>query len=140
MGLPLLAVLILAVVGPTAGRLYIDLVSGVPPKQFIRSEWLVVTALLTGVVWMAAYVAGLGTWPGAGIAVTVGFVFHHLALYRGWEEPLADEPTGVYQHDDGRPLLGRKLRGKSHRELRELGLVVEGRERGSAEPSGRGSH
>jgi len=27
-------------------------------------------------------------------------------------------------HDD-RPLLGRKLRGKSQRELRDLGLLVE---------------
>src|SRR5512144_518146 len=57
-GPALLAVLILAVVGPTAGRFYIDLVSGVPPKRFIRSEWLVVAALLTGAVWMAAYVTG----------------------------------------------------------------------------------
>jgi hypothetical protein len=48
-----------------------------------------------------------------------------LALYRGWEEPLAKEPSGVYKHDDGRPLLGRKLAGKSQRELRDLGLVVE---------------
>jgi hypothetical protein len=47
------------------------------------------------------------------------------ALYRGWEEPLAQEPKGVYEHDDGRPLLGRKLRRKSQRELRDLGLLVE---------------
>jgi hypothetical protein len=39
-----------------------------------------------------------------------------------WQEPLAKEPTGVYQHDDGRPMLGRKLQGKSQRELRDLGL------------------
>jgi hypothetical protein len=48
-----------------------------------------------------------------------------LALYRFWEEPLAKEPTGAYLHDDGRPLLGRKLVGKSQRELKDLGLVVE---------------
>ena len=125
-------------VGPTAGRFYIDLASGVTPKQFIRSEWLVVTALLTGAVWIAAYGTGLGTWPAAGIAVVVGFVFRHTALYRGWEEPLAEEPTGVYQHDDGKPLLGRKLRGKSHAELRELGLVVEGRAREAADATGAG--
>ena len=47
-----------------------------------------------------------------------------IALYRAWEEPLAKEPKGVYQHSDGRPLLGRKLAGKSQRELRYLGLVV----------------
>jgi hypothetical protein len=48
-----------------------------------------------------------------------------LALYRGWEEPLAKEPAGVCVHGDGRPLLGRKIAGKSQRELRDLGLVVE---------------
>ncbi len=45
--------------------------------------------------------------------------------YRGWEEPLASEPSGVYQHSDKRPLLGRKLSGKSHQEMLDLGLVVE---------------
>jgi hypothetical protein len=47
------------------------------------------------------------------------------ALYYAWEEPLAKEPKGVYKHSDGRPLLGRKIAGKSQRELRDLGLVVE---------------
>ena len=39
--------------------------------------------------------------------------------------PLAREPAGVYQHDEGRPMLGRKLKGKSQRELHALGLAVE---------------
>ena len=34
----------------------------------------------------------------------------------------------MYQHSDGRPLLGRKLHGKSQRELRDLGLLVEDKE------------
>ena len=55
----------------------------------------------------------------------VGFTIRVVALYRAWEEPLAKEPAGVYQHSDGRPLLGRKLAGKSQRELRDLGLLVE---------------
>ena len=38
---------------------------------------------------------------------------------------MASEPAGVYEHDDGRPLLGRKLRGKSRRELKDLGLIVD---------------
>ncbi len=42
-----------------------------------------------------------------------------------WEEPLAKEPAGVYKHSDGRPMLGRKLKGKSQRELRDLVLLVE---------------
>ena len=61
----------------------------------------------------------------ATIAFAIGYTVRVLALYRGWEEPLAKEPAGVYMHDDGRPLLGRKLKGKSKRELQELGLDVE---------------
>jgi uncharacterized membrane protein YeiH len=123
--LPVLGVLAMAVIGPTAGRYYIDITSGVPPKQFIRSEWFVTIAALTGAVWLICDAAGLGTWWSVGISFVIGFTVRVLALYRGWEEPLAKEPAGVYKHSDGRPLLGRKLAGKSQRELQDLGLVVE---------------
>lgn len=53
----------------------------------------------------------------------MGFVVRVTALYRGWEEPLAKEPDGVYKHTDSRPPLGRKLVGKSQRELRDVGLL-----------------
>jgi uncharacterized membrane protein YeiH len=124
-GLPVLGVLALAVIGPTAGRWYIDVSSGVPPKQFIRGEWFVAIAALTGLVWVICDAAGLNAWWSAGISFAVGFTVRLLALYRGWEEPLAKEPAGVYQHSDGRPLLGRKIAGKSRRELHDLGLLVE---------------
>jgi uncharacterized membrane protein YeiH len=123
--LPVLGVLALAVIGPTAGRWYIDVSSGVPPKQFIRGEWFVTIAALTGLVWLICDAAGLGTWWSVAIAFVIGFTARVLALYRGWEEPLAKEPVGVYQHSDGRPLLGRKIAGKSQRELHDLGLVVD---------------
>lgn len=70
----------------------------------------------------------------AGVSFLVGFVFRVTALFYGWEEPLANEPRGVVMHGEGRPLLGRKLAGKSHRELHDLGLTVEGREASSAAP------
>jgi uncharacterized membrane protein YeiH len=76
------------------------------------------------VVWALCAWAGLNTWWSAGIAFVIGFSIRVLALYRGWEEPLAKEPAGVYQHSDGRPLLGRKLKGKSAREMKDLGLTV----------------
>jgi uncharacterized membrane protein YeiH len=123
--LPVLGVLAMAVIGPTAGRYYIDITSGVPPKQFIRSEWFVTIAALTGAVWLICDAARLGTWWSVGISFVIGFTARVVALYRGWEEPLAKEPAGVYKHSDGRPLLGRKLAGKSQRELQDLGLVVE---------------
>jgi uncharacterized membrane protein YeiH len=127
-GLPILAVLLIAIVGPTAGRWYVDVSSGVSPKHFVRGEWFVGIALVTGVVWVACYAVGLNTWWCAGIALIVGYTLRVTALYRGWEEPLATEPKGVYKHDDGRPLLGRKLAQKSHRELHDLGLLVEDEE------------
>ena len=132
-GLPVVACLFIAVVGPTAGRYFIDVTSGVTPKQFIRGEWFVGVAVLTGAVWIACDAAGLNTWWCAGIALLVGYVVRMLALYRAWEEPMAEEPTGVYMHNDGRPMLGRKLKGKSQRELRDLGLLVgDGGSSGSA--------
>ena len=124
-GLPVLGCLLLAVVSPTAGRYYIDITSGVPPKQFIRGEWFVAIAALTGLVWILLTWAGVNPWLAGGISFAVGFSVRMIALYRGWEEPLAKEPSGVYQHSDGRPMLGRKLAGKSEREMRDLGLVVE---------------
>ena len=124
-GLPVLGVLALSVIGPTAGRWYVDVSCSVPPKQFIRGEWFVSIALLTGIIWVICDAVGLNTWASAGIAFAVGYTLRMVALYRAWEEPLAAEPKGTYLHDDGRPLLGRKIKGKSKRELKSLGLTVE---------------
>ena len=123
--LPIVGVLALAVASATAGRWYVDVSCGVPPKQFIQGEWFVTTALLTAAVWLVCDAIGLGTWWCAGIALLLGYVFRTAALYKGWEEPLASEPSGVYRHTDGRPLLGRKLKDKSVREMHDLGLTVQ---------------
>jgi hypothetical protein len=71
-----------------------------------------------------ASAAGLNTWASAAIALVIGYTVRVPALYFAWEEPLASEPKGVYIHDDGRPVLGRKLKGKSRREMASLGLVA----------------
>ena len=83
-----------------------------PPKQFVRGEWFVSIAALTGAVWILRTWAGAGTWLAAGIAFVVGFTLRVIALYRAWEEPLAKEPKGVYQHSDGRPMLGQEAEGQ----------------------------
>ena len=137
-GLPVLGCLLLGLVGPTAGRYYIDITSGVTPKQFIRGEWFIGTALLTALVWILVYWAGGNTWAAAGISFVVGFGFRVVALFYGWEEPLANEPAGVVMHGEGRPLLGRKLAGKSQRELHDLGLAVEDEGAASASAGGSG--
>jgi hypothetical protein len=75
-------------------------------------------------VWILVYWASGNTWVAAGVAFVIGYALRVAALWFAWE-PLASEPSGVYTHNDGRPLLGRKLRGKSQRELSDLGLIVE---------------
>jgi uncharacterized membrane protein YeiH len=122
--LPVVGCVFLATVTATAGRFYVDLSSGVTPKHFVRGEWFVSVAVLTGVVWIALFALGLNTWICAGVAFVIGYAARVLAMYRGWEEPLAEGPTGVYVHQD-RPLLGSKIKGKSESELRALGLWVD---------------
>jgi uncharacterized membrane protein YeiH len=94
-GLPVLGVLALAIIGPTAGRWYVDVSSGVAPKQFIRGEWFVSIALLTGIVWVGCDAAGLSTGWSAAVSVVVGFTVRSTALRRGWEEPMPKQPDGV---------------------------------------------
>jgi uncharacterized membrane protein YeiH len=87
--LPVLGCLLLATVTATAGRFYVDLSSGVTPKHFVRGEWFVSMAVLTGIVWIALFALGLNTWICAGVAFATGYAVRVLAMYRGWEEPLA---------------------------------------------------
>lgn len=123
-GYPVIGAVAIAVIAPTAGRFMIDIACGVPPKQFVRGEWFVVTAAATGLIWILLDATPLPGWSAVIIAFLVGFVFRVIALYRGWEEPLAAEPKGIRVHADRRPLLGRKLAHKSQEELRMLGLTV----------------
>src|SRR5262249_41461055 len=51
-GFPVYGCLVLAGVGATAGRDYIDITSGVTPTQFIRGEWFGGTAAPGGLIWV----------------------------------------------------------------------------------------
>jgi hypothetical protein len=96
----------------------------VTPKQFIRGESFVATAVLTGAVWILIFWASDNTWVAMGIAFLCGYALRTMALFRGWEEPLPKGPQRVVIHPERRPLLGRKLAGKSRQELSDLGLLV----------------
>jgi MFS transporter len=112
------SVLWFGAIGDRYGRKQILLVGmAISVVACIVCAWAPTIQVLIG----ARFVGGLA----AGIALVIGYVLRVTALYRGWEEPLANEPAGGYKHDDGRPLLGRKIRGKSVRELRDLGLAVD---------------
>ena len=131
--LPVFGCLFFAIVSPTAGRWVI-----------IRGEWFQTTAALTGLIWILTFAATNNTWIAVAGAFVVGFLGRSAALWYGWEEPLPSEPRGVYKHSDGRPLLGRKLQGKSKRELDDLGLVPQhgsgGDVGGEAHPALSGAH
>ena len=88
--LPVIAVVLIGVVGPTAGRFFIDLTSGVTPQQFTRGEWFVGTAALTSVTYIILDALGLAKesiWVATILAWAVGFTFRRLSLHFKWEEP-----------------------------------------------------
>jgi uncharacterized membrane protein YeiH len=93
--LPLIACVLIGVVGPTAGRFFIDLTCGVTPQHFVRGEWFVGTAVLTSIVYILADGAGLSIWPATLIAFAVGFSFRFMARRFKWEEPMPDQPGGT---------------------------------------------
>src|SRR5208282_1414419 len=82
-GLPALAAIVIGVIGPTAGRYFIDITSGVTPQHFVKGEWFVGTAVLSSVVYIACYFEGLSFVHGALIAFAVGFTFRMMALLKG---------------------------------------------------------
>lgn len=93
--LPLIACILIGVIGPTAGRFFIDLTCGVTPQHFVRGEWFVGTAVLTSVVFILADGAGLSIWPATLIAFAFGFSFRFLARRLRWEEPMPNQSDGT---------------------------------------------
>jgi uncharacterized membrane protein YeiH len=87
MDLPLFTVVLIGVVGPTAGRYFIDLTSGVTPQHFTRGAWFVGTAVLAAVLYIICDALGLSVWPATLIAWFIAFVFRLLALRFNWNEP-----------------------------------------------------
>ncbi len=90
---PVLAAVILGVIGPTAGRYFIDITSGVTPKQFVQGEWFVGTAVLASVLYLVLAGLGLSIWPATMLTFVVAFVFRLAAQWLRWEEPEPWEPV-----------------------------------------------
>lgn len=92
-GLPVIACVLIGVVGPTAGRWFIDITSGVTPQHFTRGNWWVGTAALTAIVYIILDAVGLasseqfGIWPATILAFLFGFLFRLTSLRLGWQEP-----------------------------------------------------
>lgn len=100
-----LPALLLGIVGPTAGRWFIDVSSKVTPKHFVRGEWFVGTAFLTSLVYTFCALGGLSVYPSMAVAFVFGFTFRVLALWRRWEEPEPWEPAEVAAGEGARKAL-----------------------------------
>jgi uncharacterized membrane protein YeiH len=91
--LPIIACVLIGVVGPTAGRWFLDITSGVTPQHFTRGNWWVGTAALTAIVYIILDAIGLadslqfGIWPATILAFLFGFGFRLTSLRLGWQEP-----------------------------------------------------
>jgi uncharacterized membrane protein YeiH len=107
--LPLIAAVVIGVIGPTAGRYFIDLTSGVTPKQFVRGEWFVGTAVLASVLYIIFSYIGLAIWPATLLTVVIAFAFRLAAQSLRWEEPEPWEPAAVQKGEAPRKSLGEAI-------------------------------
>jgi len=111
--LPLFAAVIVGIIGPTAGRYFIDITSLVVPKQFVQGEWFVGTAILASVLYIILAGVGLTIWPAALITFAIAFGFRLLAQSLRWEEPEPWEPAPVR----ATPKVGDTLEESIHEEF-----------------------
>jgi uncharacterized membrane protein YeiH len=107
--LPIMSALAIGAIGGTAGRYVVDLTSDVTPKQFVKGEWFVGTAVLTSAVYVVLYYAGWSIWPATLLAVGIGFAFRLVALLRAWEEPEPWEPAEARAGEPSRRPLGEAI-------------------------------
>lgn len=82
-----LAAILIAVIATTGGRFIIDIACQLVPKQLVRGEFFVLTAVLTAIVYLTSrYALGLEVLPSTTIAFVFGFGFRLLSQFLGWEE------------------------------------------------------
>ncbi len=98
-GLVFFPSILIGIIASTAGRLIIDVCSGVTPLQFVKGEWFVGTAALASTVYYICYAAGLSIWPATLIAFAIGFTFRITSMSKRWEEPDPWESREVKQKE-----------------------------------------
>lgn len=110
--LPLVAVVLIGVVGPTAGRYFLDVTSLVPAIHFVRGEWFVGTAVFASVVYIVLYNLGVPLWPATLTTLVIAFTFRIVAVLLHWEEPEPWEPPAAQPAGSPHASLGAVLREK----------------------------
>lgn len=102
-----LAAVFIGVIATTGGRFIIDIACGLVPKQLVRGEFFVGTAVLTVIVYLAArYSLGMGVPAATAVGFFIGFGFRLLSQFFGWEEFEPWEPPELKSGEKARHGLG----------------------------------
>jgi len=106
-----IAAVLIGVIGTTGGRWIIDIACGLVPKQLVRGEFFVLTAVLTAALYLVCREAiGLSVIASTLIAFVFGFGFRLTSQALGWEEWEPWEPPT--QGEKTRKTLGEGLRAE----------------------------
>jgi uncharacterized membrane protein YeiH len=82
-----LAAVLIALIATTGGRFIIDISCRLVPKQLVRGEFFVMTAVLTAILYLTMrYGFGAAELPSTAVAFVFGFGFRLLSQFLGWEE------------------------------------------------------
>lgn len=93
-GLPVIAAILIGVVGATTGRYLIDITSGKTPKHFVPNDFFVGTAVVAATAWLALDALGMTAWPSTLIAFVLAFAVHYVAMRTKWRSPMPhDQPA-----------------------------------------------
>lgn len=107
------AAVLIAVIATTGGRWIIDISCGLIPKQLVRGEFFVLTALLTAILYLACrYAFGMDVIVATVIAAVFGFGFRLLSQFLGWEEFEPWQPTDLKEGEKARHGLGVDLKAE----------------------------
>jgi len=106
-GLPVLGVLALAVIGPTAGRWYVDVVEWCAAEALrAQASGSSGIALLTGFNLGGVRVGRATSGPAPPSRFVVGYTLRVVALYRGWRNRSPRSRRACTSTTTGRPALG----------------------------------
>ncbi|MBV8081585.1 MAG: TRIC cation channel family protein [Candidatus Eremiobacteraeota bacterium] len=109
----LFAAVLIAVIATTGGRFIIDIACGVVPKQLVRGEFFVLTAVLTATLYLTLrYFFHVDVWISTAIAAMFGFGFRLLCQFMGWEEWEPWEPPQAQAGEKARHGLSEDLQAE----------------------------
>jgi len=107
------AAVLIGAIATTGGRWIIDIACGVVPKQLVRGEFFVLTAVMTAALYLVCREAiGLSVIISTAIAFVFGFGFRLTAQSLGWEEWEPWEPADLKTGEKARKELGEGLRAE----------------------------